>query len=515
MPRRVESTKQTCAIGADTALCSTRAPDYLNDKGPDVQFSKTTYPYAGWRWGNRGTVASAAIEKPHRAGWRPLLEAEFDLAYSPLMELDHGKGKVLWSQLDLEDHATLDPAAQRLARQVVNYATTAPLSPRVTVNYIGGAGGSTLLKSLGLQFKSVTTLPASGVVAVGADATVDEAQLEAFARRGGKVLFLARQNAQGAAGLQLQEKSDFFGSLQAPAWPEARGLSASDLRWRNTAKAWLAASGNGWEIGADGLLARRAVGTGVMLWSQIDPNALPADEKTYFRFTRWRQTRALTQVLANMGAAFEMDARIFTPAVAEKEPIVELAGEWRARLIQRFDAAPSPDKGPQDKGISAEAKGAVAAEFDDSRWQVVKAPGGIEGYGGAWSNADGEAVLRKTIEVPAVLQGQDLKLSLGQIDDYDETYFNGVRVGRVGAETPDPHAVQREYTIPARLIKPGKNVIAIRVWDKFGGGGFTSGDVKKLQLKSSKVWMKPTDMYHPDYREDFDMGDDPYRYYNW
>jgi hypothetical protein len=25
------------------------------------------------------------------------------------MELDYGRGKVLWSQLDLEDHATLDP----------------------------------------------------------------------------------------------------------------------------------------------------------------------------------------------------------------------------------------------------------------------------------------------------------------------------------------------------------------------------------------------------------------------
>jgi hypothetical protein len=30
------------------------------------------------------------------------------------------------------------------------------------------------------------------------------------------------------------------------------------------------------------------------------------------------------------------------------------------------------------------------------------------------------------------LQGQDLKLSLGSIDDYDDTYFNGVRVGGYG-----------------------------------------------------------------------------------
>jgi hypothetical protein len=61
----------------------------------------------------------------------------------------------------------------------------------------------------GLQFNTITTLPASGVVVVGADATIADAQLEAFARGGGKVLFLARQNTQGAAGLQLQEKADF------------------------------------------------------------------------------------------------------------------------------------------------------------------------------------------------------------------------------------------------------------------------------------------------------------------
>jgi hypothetical protein len=139
----------------------------------------------------------------------------------------------------------------------------------------------------------------------------------------------------------------------------------------------------------------------------------------------------------------------------------------------------------------------------------------MEAYGGQWAKAEGEAVLRKTIEVPAALLGQDLKLSLGSIDDYDETYFNGVRVGGFGAETPESYKIQREYTIPANLIKPGENVVAVRVWDKYGGGGLTSGDTTKLQLKSPKIWVKPVGLYHADYREDFEMGDEPYRYYNW
>ncbi|HEX8835189.1 MAG TPA: hypothetical protein VF719_13355, partial [Abditibacteriaceae bacterium] len=348
-------------------------PDYVNGKGPDELISPKNLPYAGWRWGNRGTVASAAVEKPHRSGWRPLLEAEFDLQYSPLMELDYGKGKIVWSQLDLEDHAALDPAANRIARQVVNFATTSPLAPRTEVSYIGGAAGSTLLNSLGVQFKSATALPASGLVIVGTDATISDAQLETFARNGGRVLFLPRRSAAGAAGLQLAEKKDFAGSLQSPDWAEARGLSASDLRWRNASSAWVASAGEGWQIGADGLLARRVVGNGVMVASQIDPTLLPADEKTYFRFTRWRQTRALSQVLANLGASFSSDENIFSPRAPEqiKEPItVRLAGDWRVKQIQRLPASPSPDKGHADAGISEEAKLAVATDFDDAAWQT-------------------------------------------------------------------------------------------------------------------------------------------------
>jgi beta-galactosidase len=52
-------------------------------------------PRYGWHWGNRGAVSSAAVEKPHLSGWRPILETEFDLQYSPLMELDYGRGRII------------------------------------------------------------------------------------------------------------------------------------------------------------------------------------------------------------------------------------------------------------------------------------------------------------------------------------------------------------------------------------------------------------------------------------
>ncbi len=100
---------------------------------PDSALSKKSpagSPLYGWRWGNRHMVSSAPIEKPHRSSWRPILEAEFDLAYTPLMELDYGQGRLIWCGLDLEEHINSDPAAHRVARQLMQYAATSRLSPK-------------------------------------------------------------------------------------------------------------------------------------------------------------------------------------------------------------------------------------------------------------------------------------------------------------------------------------------------------------------------------------------------
>src|SRR5205823_5284496 len=88
------------------------------------------------------------------SSWRPLLENEFDLAYSPLMELDYGKGRVLWCTLDLEDHAPTDAAAERVFVRVLDYALHAPLTPKLDrVVYVGSKPGAEMLTSLGVLFR--------------------------------------------------------------------------------------------------------------------------------------------------------------------------------------------------------------------------------------------------------------------------------------------------------------------------------------------------------------------------
>ncbi|HKO80116.1 MAG TPA: sialate O-acetylesterase, partial [Chitinophagaceae bacterium] len=58
-------------------------------------------------------------------------------------------------------------------------------------------------------------------------------------------------------------------------------------------------------------------------------------------------------------------------------------------------------------------------------------------------------------------------LSLGPIDDIDETYVNGKLVGKTGK-----FSVPRIYNIERGLLTKGKNSIIIRVYDTGGGGGF-------------------------------------------
>ena len=268
-------------------------------------------PFYGWHWGNRGAVSSAVVEKPHHSSWRPILESEFDLAYTPLMELDYGKGRLVWNTLDLEDHVPLDAAARQLAQQLIAYGSTESLSTKADrVMFMGSDEEATQLDGLGLIYQRSSSLTAdAGLVIIGSQATVTDEELRAYLNRGGTVFFLPRHSDSAPLGIRLQSVKEFAGSLAVPNWTETRGLSASDLRSRTEHQAWLIQSGG--EVAAKGLLSRLQVGNGVGIFAQIDPNGLNTDVKTYLRYTRWRQTRAIAQILANLGASFQVDGTIF------------------------------------------------------------------------------------------------------------------------------------------------------------------------------------------------------------
>ncbi len=118
-----------------------------------------------------------------------------------------------------------------------------------------------------------------------------------------------------------------------------------------------------------------------------------------------------------------------------------------------------------DKGTLENGRTWAAVDFDASSWHTMKVPGFWESYGA--EAVDGIVWARKEINLTKAMMGKDAMLDLGMLDDNDVTYFNGVKVG----SSPNKY-IPRRYAVPANLLKEGRNVIAVRIVDTDGNGGF-------------------------------------------
>jgi beta-galactosidase len=268
------------------------------------------HPNHGWHWGNKGSVATTAVEKPHLSGWRPILECEFDLAYTPLMEAGVGGGTVIWCGLDLEGRTQRDPVAEILTRRLIDYAANRKARTLAPVAYLGNSKGRSLVRRLGVE--TVDARPGTNLVLVAGPGCTDE-QLAPYTELGTPILVLTSGTNHAPFGVHLRKAHKHTGSLKVPDWPECRGLSASELRLRTEIDWWVLNANC--RVGAHGLLGRKEVGSSTVIYCRLDPDALDADRRVHNRYTRWRQHRAIANLLANLGAAFSGDAE-FVNAVA-------------------------------------------------------------------------------------------------------------------------------------------------------------------------------------------------------
>ena len=137
-----------------------------------------------------------------------------------------------------------------------------------------------------------------------------------------------------------------------------------------------------------------------------------------------------------------------------------------------------------DQGNNGEALGYADLSTSVQDWKPMTLPQFFETAG---LKMDGAIWFRKEVQVPEGWAGHDLQLNLAAIDDFDTTYFNGKRIGGVGSETPNSYIVQRQYKVPAGLVKPGRNVIAVRVFDSAGEGGFGPGPMTLTMANAAPV----------------------------
>ena len=123
-----------------------------------------------------------------------------------------------------------------------------------------------------------------------------------------------------------------------------------------------------------------------------------------------------------------------------------------------------------------------APAFNDSGWQVLSLEKDWTKQG--IRNPDNFAWYRLHVVIPSSLKKgttDKVLLDLGPIDDADETWLNGTRVGKTGTTPEDPQGYDgdwqapRRYVVDPKLIKWDKeNVIAVRVYNGGDPGGFYS-----------------------------------------
>ncbi|QAY79935.1 9-O-acetylesterase [Sphingosinicella sp. BN140058] len=120
-------------------------------------------------------------------------------------------------------------------------------------------------------------------------------------------------------------------------------------------------------------------------------------------------------------------------------------------------------------------------------WKPMPSASYWESWGDpALRNYDGLVWARRKVTLSAEEAKQGATLSLGVVDDADQTFVNGVAVGNSFGWD-----LKRRYELPSRLLKAGENEILIAISDSWGFGGFqgpadalslavTGGETKKL-----------------------------------
>lgn len=135
----------------------------------------------------------------------------------------------------------------------------------------------------------------------------------------------------------------------------------------------------------------------------------------------------------------------------------------------------------EDQGLVNGVAVYADPKLNDAEWTEISGAKTWEESG--FISIDGIAWYRKTIDLTTDQAKNTTEICLGAIDDNDITWINGVKIGAT-----DQYNTIRLYKIQANTLKPGKNIIAIRVVDTGGGGGLYGGDEDKyLQIADSRL----------------------------
>ncbi|HEX8263024.1 MAG TPA: sialate O-acetylesterase, partial [Allosphingosinicella sp.] len=186
---------------------------------------------------------------------------------------------------------------------------------------------------------------------------------------------------------------------------------------------------------------------------------------------------------------------------SQKVPIGAIAASWGGTAIRSWmDEASGRAVGGEDSALLAlyRRDPAAANRRFGERWQAwwrARSPlepwrdasalawkpmpriGYWEGWGDpAFEAFNGMMWARKTVTLSREEAARPATLSLGVVDEIEQTWVNGVPVGNTFGWD-----VARDYPLPAGLLREGENVILVNLYDAYGAGGF-QGPAEALKL---------------------------------
>ena len=177
----------------------------------------------------------------------------------------------------------------------------------------------------------------------------------------------------------------------------------------------------------------------------------------------WISEEALKEFPAHYAEAIRYKSPDFRDSIQESD--AQRIGNWHQQAVR------------EDIGIPNRWK---EENVNTTDWNTMEIPG-------YWADDElgpkhGVVWFRKTIELSQELAQQSPKLLMGRIVDADSVFVNGTFVGNTTYQYPP-----RRYSVPAAVLKPGKNTISIRITNESGRGGFVTDKPYKLIFEDSEL----------------------------
>ena len=164
-------------------------------------------------------------------------------------------------------------------------------------------------------------------------------------------------------------------------------------------------------------------------------------------------------------------------SLGEENADVEEIEKMKAELENEIFKITGEQLPNKDFGIKSGKALWAQTDYNDSRWPQMVLPQLWESAG--LKSLDGILWFRYHFNLSENEAKEGVLLSLGAIDDNEQTYVNGTLIGKT-----EGYNIPREYSIPDSLLNPGKNVITVRAHDTGGGGGF-GGEPKEMFIKTN------------------------------